>query len=131
MGTSTWYKLRSTSVLSLVTQRMIGLNSFVSKLIRIYFVNIICIIQINKYFTQICSLAKRVMERLRRVFIAYLESLHSLTKNIEPTFFVLLRLGIIPLQPSFAFHKETSHLICIANQVNGFFLKCKNGLKWV
>ena len=27
-------------------------------------------------------------------------------------------------QPSFAFHIETSHLICCANQMNGFYMKC-------
>ena len=34
-------------------------------------------------------------------------------------------------QSSVAFHVETSHLICTANQINGFYIKCNNGLKWV
>ena len=29
------------------------------------------------------------------------------------------------------FHIETIHLICSANQMNGFYTKCNNGLKWV
>ena len=36
-----------------------------------------------------------------------------------------------PFQPSVAFHIETSHLICTANQMTGFYLECKTGLKWV
>ena len=29
-----------------------------------------------------------------------------------------------------AFHIETSHLICSANQMTNFFMKCNAGLKW-
>ena len=36
-----------------------------------------------------------------------------------------------PLQPSFLFYLETSHLICTGNQVTGFFMKCNAGLKWI
>ena len=32
---------------------------------------------------------------------------------------------------SVAFHIETSHLICIANQMTGFYMKCNTGLKSV
>ena len=35
------------------------------------------------------------------------------------------------IQPSVAFHIEISHLICIANQITGFYMKCSTGLKWV
>ena len=31
--------------------------------------------------------------------------------------------------PSVSFYIETSHLICTANQVNVFYLKCNTGLK--
>ena len=34
-------------------------------------------------------------------------------------------------QPSLAFQIEGSHLICIANQMTGFYMECKTGLKWV
>ena len=34
-----------------------------------------------------------------------------------------------PFQPSVAFHIETSHLICKANEMNGFCMKCNTGLK--
>ena len=36
-----------------------------------------------------------------------------------------------PFQPSFAFHIETSHLVCTTNQVTGFYMKCNTGLQWV
>ena len=36
-----------------------------------------------------------------------------------------------PCQPNVAFHIETSHLICCANQMNGFYMECDNRLKWV
>ena len=36
-----------------------------------------------------------------------------------------------PSQPSVAFHTETSYLIYTANQMTGFFIKRKSGLKWV
>ena len=38
-----------------------------------------------------------------------------------------------PFQPSVAFHIETSHLICTANQMTGFYVKCNfgNGLTLV
>ena len=36
---------------------------------------------------------------------------------------------INPLQPSRAIHSETSHLICSANQVTGFYMKCNTELK--
>ena len=29
------------------------------------------------------------------------------------------------------FQVETNHLICTANKVTGFFMKCHTGLKWV
>ena len=34
-------------------------------------------------------------------------------------------------QAKVAFHIETCHLTCNANQVAGFYLKRNNGLKWV
>ena len=38
---------------------------------------------------------------------------------------------INPIQPSVAFHIETRHLICSANQMTGFYMRCNTGLKWV
>ena len=35
------------------------------------------------------------------------------------------------LHPSVTFHTETSHLICSTNQMTGFDMKYKTGLKWV
>ena len=34
-------------------------------------------------------------------------------------------------EPSVPFHVETSHLICNANWITGFYMKCNTGLKWV
>ena len=34
-------------------------------------------------------------------------------------------------QPSVAFDRETSHLICKANEMTGFYIKCNTGLQWV
>ena len=36
-----------------------------------------------------------------------------------------------PFQPSFVFHKETSHMICNANQMSVFYMKCNTRLEWV
>ena len=36
--------------------------------------------------------------------------------------------GLNPFQPSLVCHKETSHFICIANQMAGFCMKSRNGL---
>ena len=40
-------------------------------------------------------------------------------------------LFVNPFQPSVRFHIETSHLICTANQMTGFYIVCNTGLKWV
>ena len=36
-----------------------------------------------------------------------------------------------PIQPSVVFHIETNHLICTANDISGFYMKCNIGLKSV
>ena len=36
-----------------------------------------------------------------------------------------------PFQPSATFDIETSDLICSANQMTGFYIKCSTRLKWV
>ena len=38
---------------------------------------------------------------------------------------------INPFQLSVAFRMETSHLICSANQMTGFYMECNTGVKWV
>ena len=35
------------------------------------------------------------------------------------------------VQLSIVFHTETSHLICTANQMSDFYMKCNTGLKGV
>ena len=40
--------------------------------------------------------------------------------------------NIKPFKPIVAFHIESSHLICRANQeMTGFYMKSSTGLKWV
>ena len=39
--------------------------------------------------------------------------------------------SINTFQPSVTLHLETTHLICIANQMTGFYMKCNTGLKRV
>ena len=34
-------------------------------------------------------------------------------------------------QLNVAFYVQTSHLICTANQMTGFYMECNTGLKWV
>ena len=36
-----------------------------------------------------------------------------------------------PFQSSVTFHIETSHLICNAKQMTGFYMECNTWLKWV
>ena len=43
----------------------------------------------------------------------------------------VLRKAVNHFQPSVAFHIDPSHLICVANQMTGFYMKCSTGLKWV
>ena len=42
-----------------------------------------------------------------------------------------LRSHFNPCHPSVVFHIETSHLICISNQMTGFYMKCNTERKWV
>ena len=60
----------------------------------------------------------------------------AFTCDIKPSqsyflvFFMLFNVDFFdPFQPSVAFHIETSHLTCIANEMTGFYMKCKTGLK--
>ena len=57
-------------------------------------------------------------DRAIRVFLLSL----LITKNIN-------RLN--PIQFNYAFHRETSHLICIANQMASSYIKCNTVLNWV
>ena len=36
-----------------------------------------------------------------------------------------------PFRPSSEFHTEIGYLICYANQMTGFCMKCINDVKWV
>ena len=39
--------------------------------------------------------------------------------------------GLTSFQLNVVFDIETSHLICFANKMTGFYIKCNSGLKWV
>ena len=43
----------------------------------------------------------------------------------------LINYNLNIFQPSVAFHIETSHLFCSANQKTDFYMKLNTGLKWV
>ena len=43
----------------------------------------------------------------------------------------VIRVFINQFQPRFALYVETSHLICCANQMTGFYMKYNTGIKWV
>ena len=63
----------------------------------------------RKVFNVECIL-RNVAEKVEHIFV----------KNLFTHFSLLLRFQI-----------ETSHLICTANQLTGFYMKCNTGLKWV
>ena len=64
--------------------------------------------------------------------INYISS-HLRKVNIHETKLIYMKnnVGNIlnPFQPSVAFLIETSHLICFANQMTGFKMKCNTGKK--
>ena len=45
--------------------------------------------------------------------------------------FEMFRILFNSFLPSVAFRKETSRLICSADQVAGFYMKCSAGMNWV
>ena len=55
----------------------------------------------------------------------------QITQSIAYTIFPGSYALINPFQPSVAFHIETSYLICPANQMTGFCMKCNSGLRGV
>ena len=54
-------------------------------------------------------------------------SLIMTTQNLH----VLIKWMRNPFQHCVACHIETSHLICSANQMTGFYIKYNTGIKWV
>ena len=56
-----------------------------------------------------------------------LQSKSLVVKGLERLTLVLIN----PFQSTVTFHIETNHLICTANQMTGFYMKCKTGVKWV
>ena len=63
---------------------------------------------------------RKNMGQWKLVFLQNLRSIHWVKKKL---IFILTILTI--------FHIETINLICIANQMTGFYIKCNTGLKWV
>ena len=56
-----------------------------------------------------------------------IQSLIMTTQNLH----VLIKWMCNPFQHCVACHIETSHLICSANQMTGFYIKYNTGIKWV
>ena len=51
--------------------------------------------------------------------------------NITRTLFNFWSFCLNQIQPSVAFHIQTSHLICYVNQMTDFYMKCITRLPWV
>ena len=51
--------------------------------------------------------------------------------NITRTLFNFSSFCLNQIQPSVAFHIQTSHLICYVNQMTDFYMKCITRLPWV
>ena len=60
-----------------------------------------------------------------------LEHLFDRTPPFDCLYPVSQHASINSFQPSVKFHIETSHLICSANQITGFYMKCNTGLELV
>ena len=59
---------------------------------------------------------------------------HLFQEHLRKAAFVSLLIFLTTFnlfQPTAAFHIVTSHLVCTANQLAGFCVKCKSGLKWI
>ena len=50
-----------------------------------------------------------------------------LSVQIVQSKFILFDITVSPFQTSVAFYRETSHLICSANQMTGFYMTCNTG----
>ena len=58
----------------------------------------------------------------------FFRNFNLLVMSVSEKYYTLLYLD--SFQPSVTFHIEASHLICIANQMAGFYVKFNTGLKW-
>lgn len=54
-----------------------------------------------------------------------------LSVQIVQSKFILFDITVSPFQTSVAFYRETSHLLCIANQRTRFCMKCNTRLEWI
>ena len=72
---------------------------------------------------------------LKKVNVTFIDSIHVLewikVYFEKLLFWISIESQVHPLQFSVAFYVETSHLICFANQMTGFSIKCNTGLKLV
>ena len=75
------------------------------------------------------------------LFISWMEKIFS-TKMYDTSYqwylpifkgsdFFFSWMSINLSQSSVAFYRETSHLLCIANQMTGFCMKCNTRLEWI
>ena len=70
-----------------------------------------------------------MMIHLKNISTHWFWLIQNIGCNKKVCLFQLVALN--PFQPSFAFYKETSHLIEIANQMTSFYMKCNTKLKCV
>ena len=59
------------------------------------------------------------------------QTLRKFTNNYYKESYASISYFLTFFQPNVVFHIETGHLICIANQITGFYTECNTRLKWV
>ena len=73
---------------------------------------------------------KSCPENVQKFFEVTLEGITN-ASNLKELSSISRKSTFDPFQPSVSFHITTSQLICIVNQINGFYMKNNNGLQWV
>ena len=74
----------------------------------------------SEYFQNIPAICNQVIKFLKCIYF-HLYSLFS----------TILYRVLNPFQPRVALHIETSHLMCITNQITGLYMKCNAKLNWL
>ena len=99
-------------------------------------------IQQRSYFTTFVQERKQILHLLiennrkddLKVYLVP-DALHRKIKFSIKDFFIFCAVTgsklTLFIQPSVAFHIETSHLFCSAKQKTGFYMKCNIVLNWV
>ena len=88
-----------------------------------------------KHFTNLCEKKRspkiKINTLVQHLKFCFYSFYSNFTQRFEYCNFTVSIFNFNPFQPSVALHRETSHLICAANQMNGFYIECNTLLKWV